>query len=155
MIGFLRLFIRGRSAKRPVTGLVRHALLTAVFAAAVLAFPARAWAGSYLDRAALLLSEGTREADYLRRRLSDKELARTVHRLAEARAKTASTMEVPKEVTEAHPHLLLTLESYERAADAAERGQSAKFLEFQQRARDEESIFRGILKQNGWSLPED
>jgi hypothetical protein len=120
----------------------------------LVAWPAQAWAGSYLDRAALLLSEATREADYLRRRLSDKELARTVHKLAEARAKAAATMEVPKEVADAHPHLLLTLETYERAADAAERGQGVKFLELVQRARDEENIFRGILKQNGWTLPD-
>lgn len=127
----------------------------ATLCATVLLTAAQVWAGSYLDRAALLVSGATRESDYLRRRISDKELARAIHRVAQARLKAAGTMEIPKEVAQAHPHLLLILENYERAADSAELGQAVKFLQYQTRAREEENIFRGILKQSGWSLPEE
>jgi hypothetical protein len=53
------------------------------------------WAGSYLDRASLLVSAAVHDADYLRARIGDRELARIVHRLAEARLKAADTMAVP------------------------------------------------------------
>ena len=63
-------------------------------------------------------------------------------------------MQVPKEVAQAHPHLLLVLENYERAAESAKDGNAQRFLIYQQRARDEEKILRGVLKQLGWSLPD-
>jgi hypothetical protein len=113
-----------------------------------------AWAGTYLNSAALLLAQATGEADYLRARINDKDLAQLIHQLAEARLAAAKGMLVPKEVVQAHPHLLLVLENCERAADAATRGETEKFLVYQQRARDEDRIFRGVLKQFGYALPE-
>lgn|SRR5690606_9585355 len=117
------------------------------------AAPSVAWAGSYLNRAALLVTQAGNDADYLRARVTDRELARVIHKLAVARVDAASAMEVPKEVAQAHPHLLLVLENYERAADAAREGQTQRFVIYQQRARDEERTLRGVLKQLGWSLP--
>ena len=123
-------------------------------AGAALCWAAPAFAGSYLDRTALLVRQAARDADYLRSRLSDIELARVVQRVALARLRAASKMQVPKEVAQAHPHLLLVLENYERAAHAATEGRTQRFLILQQRARDEERTLRGILKQLGWTLPE-
>jgi hypothetical protein len=119
----------------------------------VVGLPRAAWAGSYLNRAALLVSQAGSDADYLRARVTDRELARVIHKLAVARVDAASAMEVPKEVAIAHPHLLLVLENYERAADAAREGQTQRFVIYQQRARDEERTLRGVLKQLGWALP--
>jgi hypothetical protein len=113
-----------------------------------------AHAGSYLDRAALLVRQAGHDADYLRARLSDLELAMVVKQIAAARVAAASRMQVPKEVAQAHPHVLLVLENYERAATAAADGKPQRFLVLQQRARDEERVLRGVLKQLGWSLPD-
>jgi hypothetical protein len=121
-------------------------------AALLVAAPAQA--GSYLNRAAMLVTQASRESEYLRGRVNDKDLAELVHQVALARLEAASRMNVPKEVVQAHPHLLLTLENYERAADAAVEGHNDRFLVYQQRARDEEVILRGVLKQLGWALPE-
>ncbi len=129
----------------------RHALLAL---GCVLLSTGRAWAGTYLNSAALLLSQSSKEGDYLRARIGDKELADLIHKLANARLEAAKGMLVPKEVVQAHPHLLLVLENYERAADAATRGETEKFLVYQQRARDEERTFRGVLRQFGYSLPD-
>jgi hypothetical protein len=131
----------------------RRGFLLGMGAAAAALVTSPAHAGSYLDRAALLASQASDEADYLRDRLSDQELARVVHRLAIARVKSASTMQVPKEVAQAHPHLLLLLENFERAADAAVAGEHARFFTCVQRAREEFAVFRGVLKQLGWTLP--
>lgn len=131
----------------------RRQLLTAFLAMPVLVVTARAWAGSYLDRAAMLIGQAVREAEYLRARLSDRELARTVQRLAAARSKAASTMLVPEEVAKAHPHLLLVLASYERAAGAAAEGDTGRFFVAVEQGREEEEIFRGVLRQLGWTLP--
>jgi hypothetical protein len=131
----------------------RRGLLFVAIASACVALAPAAWAGSYLDRAALLVAQAAQEADYLRVRLHDRELALTVHRLAAARLKAAGCMQVPKEVTQAHPHLLLMLENYERAASAAESGDAERFLEYLGRARDEEAVLRAVLKQLGWPLP--
>lgn len=130
----------------------RRTLLSLI--AAALFLPASAWAGTYLNSAALLLSQASSEGDYLRARVNDKELAELIHRLADARLEAAKNILVPKEVVQAHPHLLLVLENYERAADAATRGEGEKFLVYQQRARDEDRTFRGVLKQFGYTLPE-
>ena len=120
----------------------------------VLLATSTAFAGTYLNSAALLLAQGSTEAEYLRARVYDKELADLIHKLAAARLEAAKGMLVPKEVVQAHPHLLLVLENYERAADAATRGEGEKFLIYQQRARDEERTFRGVLKQFGYALPD-
>lgn len=117
-------------------------------------FAGRAEAGSYLNRAALLLHQGRREADVLRSQFGDKELARLVHKLSTARLEAAGTMLVPKEVAQAHPHLLLVFENHERAADAAVKGKAERFLVYSQRAQDEERTFRAVLKQHGWELKE-
>jgi hypothetical protein len=113
-----------------------------------------AWAGTYLSRAALLVAGGAREINYLRARIADKELARVVQRLAEARLDTAGSMTVPKEVTQAHPHLLLILENHVQAAEAATRGEGERFNICFQRALDEERTFRAVLKNLGWTLPD-
>ncbi|MBX3183730.1 MAG: hypothetical protein KIT72_06370 [Polyangiaceae bacterium] len=113
-----------------------------------------AFAGSYLDRAGLLVSHARKEADYLRARLSDKELAEVVQAQAEARLGAARRMQVPKQVAAAHPHLLMMLEHYERAAAAAVRGATNEFFKKQLAAREEERVLRGVLKQLGWSLPD-
>ena len=119
-----------------------------------LGLPRVAWAGSYLNRAALLLTGAGRDADYLRDHVTDRELAQVIHKLAVARLDAAGNMEVPKEVALAHPHLLLVLENYERAADSAREGQTQRFVIYQLRAREEERTLHGVLKQLGWSLPE-
>jgi hypothetical protein len=132
---------------------MKRRLFFGTVASAAILFAVPAWAGSYLDRAALLLNHAAADADYLRARLSDKELARVVHAMAEARVAAATGMAVPKEVAQAHPHLLLVLENYERAAAAAKDGGTQRFLIYQQRARDEERVLRGVLKQLGYPLP--
>jgi hypothetical protein len=126
----------------------------ALLALSPLLVSGRAYAGSYLNRAALLVVQAARESEYLRGRLGDKDLAELVHAVAQARLEAASHMQVPKEVVQAHPHLLLTLENYERSAFAATEGQAERFLIYQQRARDELQVLRGVLKQLGWSLPD-
>jgi hypothetical protein len=132
-------------------GIRRRVLLGAL---AVTLLATTAWAGTYLNSASLLLAQASTEGDYLRARINDKELAELIHKLADARLEAAKNILVPKEVVQAHPHLLLVLENYERAADAATRGEGEKFLVYQQHARDEDRTFRGVLKQYGYSLPE-
>jgi hypothetical protein len=126
-----------------------------LLAAALLLLAAPALAGSYLNRASFLIRQATQEGDYLRARFADKELALLIHKLAVTRLEAASKMEIPKEVVQAHPHLLLMLENYERSADAAIEGKAERFMVYQQRARDEERTFRGVLKQLGYTLPAD
>jgi len=121
---------------------------------AVLSSSERAFAGTYLNRAALLLSAAVRETEYLRKRLSDRELAQVVYSMAKARRETASAMTVPSEVANAHPHLLLTFENYEQATEGAVRGEGERFIIYSQRAVDEERTFRAVLKQHGWTLPD-
>lgn len=113
----------------------------------------RVYAGSYLDRAGMLVGVANLELGYLRRKLYDTELARTMQKLAAARVASAQSMEVPSEVVQAHPHLLLMLEDCERATNAAVERNAEEFLKFQRAARDEEEHFRAILKQLGWQLP--
>jgi hypothetical protein len=133
----------------PARGFSRRAL--GLWAGLALTLGARTvWAGTYLNRAAVLLSGGAREAAYLRARLGDRELAGVVHRLAQARVATAGAMTVPKEVAQAHPHLLLVLENYEQATDAATRGELERFTICYQRAQDEDRTFRAIVKSLGW-----
>jgi hypothetical protein len=135
-------------------GLIKRRAWLGLLAGSLLVLPRAAWAGTYLNSATLLLAQASAEGDYLRARINDKELADLIHKLADARLNAAKTMLVPKEVVQAHPHLLLVLENYERAADAATRGEAEKFLVYQQRARDEDRTFRGVLKQFGYALPE-
>jgi len=128
------------------------AALVLVVSGLFVALPA--WAGSYLDRASLLLEEARREGDLLQPRTNDRELVLVIQALAEARVKAASKMECPASVAKAHPHLLLVMENSERAADAAARGNFKKFMEHLTAARNEDRTFRAIIAQLGYTLPE-
>lgn len=112
-----------------------------------------AFAGSYLNRSAVLLKGAELEATALRARFFDKELARLTHRLALTRAEASREMIVPPEVQKAHPHLLISMEAYERVAAAAVRGSQDEALVALARAREETAIFVAVLKQAGWTLP--
>lgn len=128
--------------------------LALALVAFVLAVAPHARAGSYLDRAALMLDEARREGDMLQPRTNDKEMILVVKALAEARARVGRKMEVPAAVAKAHPHLLLVLENCERAADAASEGNFKKFMEHLTIARDEDRTFRVIIGELGYTLPE-
>ncbi|WP_231511855.1 hypothetical protein [Chondromyces apiculatus] len=119
-----------------------------------LLFALPTWAGSYLDRASLLLDEARREGDLLQPRTHDRELVLVIQALAEARVKAARKMECPAAVAKVHPHLLLVMENSERAADAAVQGNFKKFMEHLTAARNEERAFRAMLSQLGFTLPE-
>lgn len=132
-----------------------RSLVVALLAALVLVgLPLPAFAGSYLDRAAILLDEARKEGDMLQPRTQDKEMVLVIKVLSEARARVARKMEIPAAVARAHPHLLLVLENYERAADAASEGNFSKFMEHLATARDEEKIFRSVLGELGYAMPE-
>jgi hypothetical protein len=111
-----------------------------------------AWAGSYLDRAGLLVNEARRASSFLRQRSHDKELARVVQHAALARLEAAQRMSVPKEVVLAHPHVLIVLEHHERAASAAADGEVQKFLVYELKADEEEHVLRSVFAQLGWPL---
>ena len=133
---------------------LRRLFAALLVALAALGLAPIAWGGSYLDRAALMLDEARREGDMLQPRTNDKEMVLVVKALTEARAKAGRKMEVPAAVARAHPHLLLVFENCERAAQAADDGNVKKFLEHLPTARDEEKIFRSLLSELGYSLPE-
>jgi hypothetical protein len=105
-----------------------------------------------MDRASILLAAAGSELDYLGRKLYDDELAKVLTRVAAARAKAAGEMLVPPEVMLAHPHLLMMLESCERATDAAVLKQAKDYLKFARTARDEDQLFRSVMKQLGWPV---
>jgi hypothetical protein len=134
--------------------MIRRLVAVLAFAAVAFALVPAAWAGSYLDRAALLLDEARKEGDMLQPRTHDKELVILVKALAEVRAKMARKMEVPPAVAKAHPHLLLVLENCERAASAAHDGNFKKFMEHLNTARDEDRLFRTIIADLGYALPD-
>ena len=134
--------------------MTRRVLAALVVLLSVLFVALPAWAGSYLDRASLLLEEARREGDLLQPRTHDRELVLIVQALAEARVKAARKMECPAAVTKAHPHLLLVLENSERAADAAAQGNFKKFMDHLTAARNEDRTFRAIIAQLGYTLPE-
>jgi hypothetical protein len=101
-----------------------------------------------------MLLDGTRrDAEGLRRRVTDKELARVVRKVAEARSDAASSMEVPAEVAKAHPHLLLSLAALERAAESVLDGSLEGALDRLSAVRREEAIFRAALRESGHDLP--
>ncbi len=110
-------------------------------------------AGSYLDRAALLIDTSRLERDMVRPRANDKDLLRVVHGVAETRSRLARTMHTPKAVALAHPHLLLVLENSERAYASALQGNNQKFVTHILRARAEDKIFRALIKRLGYTLP--
>jgi hypothetical protein len=131
----------------------RFAFALLVSLSVVFTFVLPAWAGSYLDRAALMLDQAHKEGDMLQPRTFDKELVLVIKVMTEARARAARKMEVPAVVSKAHPHLLLVLENYERAVAAANDGNFKKFVEHVYAARDEDRNFRAILKELGYTLP--
>jgi hypothetical protein len=132
--------------------MTRRALFVASLAF-VLTTSGLAHAGSYLDRAALLLDGSRRDAQSLRARLTDKEVARVVQMVADARSRAASKMDVPSVVAKAHPHLLLSLQHVEQAAQAALDGNFKGAVELLDAAKREESVFRAALKEAGHALP--
>jgi hypothetical protein len=134
--------------------LLARAALTIALVIASLGVHGVARAGSYLDRAALMLDEAHREGDVLLPRTFDKELILVLKFATEARAKAGRKMEVPAAVAKAHPHLLLVLENYERAVDFASEGNFKKFVEHLNAAREEELTFRAVLKELHYTLPE-
>ncbi len=131
----------------------RRQLLALLASGLVLLASRQSRAGSYLDRAGLLISEAIRDNEFLARRLADRELARLVARIAAGRLQAAKETQVPREALQAHPHLLLMLEHYERAAAAAQAGEAARFRELVRSAQQEEQLFRGVLRELGWTVP--
>lgn len=130
----------------------RHFL--GVAAAAVVALAARGGvAGSYLDRAALMLEEGKKEIEMVKTRTGDKELLLVVKTMTEARLKVARKMNVPAKVVDAHPHLMLVLENFDRALDSLVSGNLKKYAECLINAADEEKTFKNLLKEAGYALP--
>jgi hypothetical protein len=133
--------------------LQRRQVLALLASGVVLLGVRESWAGSYLDRVSLLISASTRDNEFLSRRLSDRELARLVSQVAAGRLQAAKDTQVPKEVVVAHPHLLLMLEHYERAAAAAAAGEAKRYGDLVRSAQEEEQLFRGLLRQLGWTVP--
>jgi hypothetical protein len=109
--------------------------------------------GSYMGRAWLLIGESSRASEFLGKHVRDRALARLIAQAAEGRLRAATETQVPRELVMAHPHLLLMLEHYERAAEAAASGSPGRFAQHASSARDEEQIFRSILNQLGLPLP--
>lgn len=133
---------------------MRRCLLAALLVGlALLLSTSPCLAGSYLNRAALLLEASRAERDMVRPRVQDKELVEVAHEIAAARSETARRMQVPEEVVAAHPHLLLVLENTERAFAAALERNYQRFAEHIDRARAEDATFRAIIDKLGYSLP--
>ena len=133
---------------------VWHLVPLLLISLAVLTFTRPAKAGSYLASAALLLDETRRMDEWMQWHYGDMQLAELLHQLSEARVKCGRKLTVPKEVDKAHPHLLLALESAERAMAAALEGESKHFLKLVAQAVDEERSFRAILAQQNVTLPD-
>lgn len=129
----------------------RRVTLLALAATALVA--TIAVAGTYLDRAALLLADCKRTNEWVLGHLSDRELAAVARDVAEARVRAARGMSVPKEVAGVHPHLLLALENGERACAAAADGDTDRFMHHLRISRDEDGIFRSLLAQQKLQLP--
>lgn len=133
--------------------MIRRAFFGVAALAIVGAWSGAAEAGSYLDRAGILLEQARKEGDLLKSRSNDKEVVLLVKSLSEARMKVGRKMIVPANVASVHPHLLLVLENYERAAQSADSNNFKKMNESIAVARDEEKTFRDLLKQLGYTLP--
>ena len=131
----------------------RRAFLSFVAAAGVTLIAEPAFAGSYLNRAALLLNGSRAERDMVLPRSNDRELLRIVHDVAKARTASARTMKVPKVIASAHPHLMLVLENCERAYASALNSNHERFVQHVLRARAEDRTFREIVKKMGYTLP--
>jgi hypothetical protein len=132
--------------------LSRRRLLALVPLAGLLVGAKTTQADEYIEGAALLVSEASREGAFLRGRVHERKLCELVRRIAEGRLAAAQAMFVPQEVALAHPHLLLMLEHYERAAAAGVAGDSKRALALLGDADGEAELFRGILRQLGFPL---
>jgi hypothetical protein len=117
------------------------------------AISSSAWAGPYLNTSTMLLHENANTGRWIRSNLGDKELARNAHKMAQARLDVASKMNVPAEVREAHPHMLLSLAAMERAMQAAIDGQVSDFLRQIQTSSGEAKTFQSVLQTLGFALP--
>lgn len=138
----------GRAVSRPRSWcLMLGIVLTAVLLTSVSA------AGSYLDRAQFLVAQSDQASGFLRAHLRDRQLAELIRREAEGRLKSAKATIVPKKVVMAHPHLLLMLESFERAASAVAAGDLKLYYRTHKRVQEEAELFESILLQLGWRLP--
>lgn len=131
----------------------RRVFLGAAAAAALALATRGASAGSYLDRAALILEESKKELEMVKTRTGDKELLLVLKALAEARLKVARKMTVPAKVAGAHPHLMLVLENHDRALEALSTGNTKKYAECMINVVSEEKTFRDLIKEAGYSLP--
>ncbi|MBK8252610.1 MAG: hypothetical protein IPK82_08070 [Polyangiaceae bacterium] len=131
----------------------RRTFLAVSVAAAYTLSAGIVYAGSYLDRAALMLEEGRKEIETVKTRTNDKELLIVVRALTEARLKVARKMNVPAQVVSAHPHLMLVLENYDRAIESLLASNTKKYAECLVNAADEEKTFRSMIKEAGYSLP--
>jgi hypothetical protein len=132
---------------------MKRCVLLMVLAAMVL-FSTSALAGPYLNTSAMLLHENAFASRWIRANLGDKQLAANAHKMAQARVDVASKMNVPPEVREAHPHLLLTLAAMERAMEAAAEGQVSNFIRQIQSSAGEAKTFKTVLKSLGFALPD-
>jgi len=112
------------------------------------------WAGSYLNRAALLLEGSKADRKMAMPRFHDEELMRVVHRVAKGRTEVGLGMHVPKEVAGMHPHLVLVLENNERGFLSGVERNRKRFTEHLLRARDEDLIFRTLVRKAGYTLPD-
>lgn len=133
----------------------RRAIVAGLACAVLVGFPTAAYAGSYLDRASVLVVGAARDNDALRVRMNDKELAKVIHTIASARSAAAAKMEVPSSVAKAHPHLLLLLAHAERAAESAVDQNFKTTVEGLEAARREDKMFRSLLKELGFILNGD
>jgi hypothetical protein len=133
--------------------MLRRSLVSGAFGVIALGLTRPAFAGSYLDRAALLVEGSRKDQTELRAKIMDKELAKVVRIVAEARLDAASKMDVPAQVAKAHPHLLLALTKVERAAQAAVDGNLRNVVELLETATREEGVFKAALKDLGFPLP--
>jgi len=133
--------------------MLRRSLIAGGLGLLVVGVASTAEAGSYLDRAALLLVGSRKDQIELRLKMTDKELARVVRIVAEARLSAASNMDVPAQIAKAHPHLLLSLTKVERAAQAAIDGSYPRVVELLDAANREEGVFKSALKELGFPLP--
>lgn len=127
----------------------------AMLFSAVLLLSSQAFAGPYLNTAAMLLQENTVAARWVRGNIGDKQLAQNAHKMAQARVDVAAQMNVPAEVKQAHPHLLLALTAMERAMQAASEGQVSNFIAQLQSSTGEAKTFEAVLKTLGFSLPQN
>lgn len=119
-----------------------------------LGLAAPAHAGTYLDAASMMLDESHRALDAVQRHVTDTKLAGVARSVADARVRAGRLLVVPKEAEPAHPHLLLALESAERAFAAASEGDSRKFLRLAMTSRDEERTMRAVLAESHLALPD-